>query len=153
MSNRCDTDGKHEHYHLRCERCGSPWVSDGTPPPTERVRLPGERQGRIHRFVVGKVKVYVETGEYANGRLGEVFLKADKQGTFVSGILDCLSIVTSIALQHGVPLQDITSKLTGTRFEPDGNVDGSQLEHPRCTSVMDYLARWLDARYAKKEGA
>lgn len=122
-------------------------------PVATRTRLPSDRAGLTHRFQVGKVKIYVETGCYPDGALGEVFLKADRQGSFVSGILDAVSIVTSVALQHGVPLSAITSKLVGTRFEPDGAVTGGVLDKNRCTSVMDYLARWLESRYGGKPPA
>ncbi len=120
-----------------------------------RVRLPDERNGLVHRFTVGGVRIYVNTGEYEDGALGEVFLKADKQGSFTSGVADGLSIILSVALQHGVPLEAFTDKLKNTRFEPEGMVEGGMLpDEPtrnKCTSVLDYLARWLESRYGKKK--
>lgn len=117
-------------------------------PPT-RERLPDERKGLVHRFCVGDVKIYVKTGQYPDGRLGEVFLKASKQGSLLSGMADAFSIVLSVALQYGVPLKVITEKLKNTRFEPQGEVKGAVIEPPRCNSILDYLARWLEARYIK----
>lgn len=120
-----------------------------------RNRLPSTRKGLIHRFTVGigaeAVSVYVETGVYEDGRIGEVFLKADRQGTLVSGLLDGISLTLSLSLQYGVPLQEVTAKLRGTRFEPQGQVEGSVLGPVIATSILDYLARWLDDRYGVKE--
>src|SRR5262249_52239816 len=121
----------------RCSNCGAvmseadAWGSGeslSVPPPIPQVlttpprgRLPAERMGTTRRFRIpgadGALKVYVTTGCYADGRLGEVFIKADKVGTFASGLLDQFAIAMSMGLQRGVPLADYTSKMIATKFE------------------------------------
>ncbi len=96
------------------------------------------------------MKVYINTGVYEDGTLGEIFIRADKAGTFTSGVLDGLAIAISVGLQHGVPLEQYTSKLKATKFDPAG-ITGLK-DVPICTSPLDLLARWLDARYGPGSG-
>lgn len=120
-----------------------------------RRKLPADREGITHRFSVGTgndaVTVYVQTGQYSDGALGEVFLKADKQGSLVSGLVESLSVVVSLALQYGVPLEVIVDKLKSTRFSPAGRVSYGGETPKNCTSIVDYLVRWLEQRYKKEE--
>jgi ribonucleoside-diphosphate reductase alpha chain len=82
---------------------------------------------------------------YDDGTPGEIFVKIAKEGTVVSGLMDSLATVTSIALQYGVPLKALTDKFSHTRFEPSG-VTGNP-EIPIAKSIMDYIGRWLAKRY------
>lgn len=122
---------------------------------SHRRKLPIDREGITHKFSVGtgesRVAVYVQTGQYSDGTLGEVFLKADKQGSLVSGLVESLSVVISLALQYGVPLEVISDKLRSTRFAPDGRVTYGGTETKNCTSIVDYLVRWLEQHYKKEE--
>ena len=121
--------------------------------PVERERLPEERQGltkRIHlRHAKGDLKVYVQTGTYPDGRLAEVFIKADKAGSTISGLLDALSITASLALQYGVPVETLIEKWSRMIFEPSGTTTDPEMR--QVSSIVDAVAKWLHRRYAKKE--
>lgn len=123
-----------------------------------RERLPGERAGRTRVFRLGYthkdgtpdvMHLYFQTGEYPDGRLGEVFVKADRTGSMARGTLDVVSIFISMMLQYGVPLQAIVDKLRHTRFAPDGFTRDA--EFPSCSSPLDLLAQWLTRVYGKEE--
>jgi len=119
------------------------------PEKAVRFKLPTDRDGHTHKVHLGsgenEIKIYIQTGHYTNGQLGEVFLKADKQGSLISGLMDALSMMISVGLQYGVPVSLIVEKLKNTRFEPQGVVRNGVVS--TCTSVIDYTARWLEARY------
>jgi len=91
-------------------------------------------------------KLYITTGCYPDdGQVGEIFLKADRMGSTISGLLDALSMSLSVGLQSGVPLRWFTDKLKSMRFEPSGTTSDPKM--PRITSLMDGLARWLERQY------
>jgi hypothetical protein len=92
-----------------------------------------------------EVKIYVHTGEYPDGRLGEVFIKADKMGSLISGLLDTASISISLGLQHGVPLDSLLDKYLNLSFETGGTTSDEHM--PRVTSISDAVAKWLRYRY------
>lgn len=110
-----------------------------------RRRLPRDRNAITHKFVVADQEGYATVGLYEDGRPGELFIKASKEGSTVSGLLDTVSILTSMALQYGVPLSSITQKLSGVRFEPSGRTDNERI--PYASSLVDYVFRWLDGRF------
>lgn len=115
--------------------------------PTEptRRRLPDTRPAVVHKFTVGDQEGYLTAGEYDDGALGELFVVVSKQGSTVSGLVETVAQLISIARQYGVPLDVITAKLRGTRFEPAGPTGNTAI--PLATSLTDYIARWLDQRY------
>jgi hypothetical protein len=90
------------------------------------------------------VKVYAQVGFYPDGRPGEVFLKADRVGSTLSGMLDALSMCMSVALQAGVPLSWFVEKLRNLQFEPSGPTDDPMIRY--ATSIVDGLAKWLEYR-------
>jgi ribonucleoside-diphosphate reductase alpha chain len=118
-----------------------------------RERLPAERKGLTklihlrHRVEDGDavLKIYLTTGEYPDGRLGELFLKADKAGSTISGLLDALSITASLAIQSGVPVETLVEKWGRMQFSPAGTTGDPEL--PRVSSIVDAVARWLRIRY------
>jgi ribonucleoside-diphosphate reductase alpha chain len=110
-----------------------------------RKRLPDERKGVTHHFVIANFDGYITVGEYENGMPGEVFVRLAKTGSTLSGLLDAFAIMFSIALQYGAPLQVITDKLSGMRFDPAGFSQHSGIGYAR--SVVDYIARWMALRY------
>ena len=115
-------------------------------PRLVRKRLPNRRTGFTQEARVGGQKVYLRTGEYADGTLGEVFLDMHKEGASFRSIMNCFAISISLGLQHGVPLEEFVSAFTFTRFEPKGPVQG----HPNvksATSIVDYLFRALALEY------
>lgn len=118
-----------------------------------RERLPVTRQGRtkrIHlRHANGELKIYVSTGTFPDGRLGEIFLKADRSGSTISGLLDALSITASIALQYGAPVETLVEKWSRMQFAPSGTTDDPAMR--QVSSIVDAVARWLAVRYPPKE--
>jgi len=110
-----------------------------------RQRLPKSRQARTTSFSVGGAEGYITSGAYDSGRLGEVFLKLGKQGSTLAGVMDAFSIVTSISLQYGVPLETYVQKLTNLKFEPAGMTDDPDIR--MAQSIMDYIFRRLALDY------
>ena len=115
-----------------------------------RKRLPATRESVTHRFEVGGVEGYVTFGLYANGQPGELFITASKQGSTMSGLLDSVAILTSMALQHGVPLETLVHKMSGRRFEPLGFTSNPDI--PATTSVIDYIFRFASKQFLEREG-
>lgn len=95
------------------------------------------------------MRLYFVVGEYDDGKPGEVFITADRTGSMARGALDVVGVLLSLLLQYGIPVEEITKKLRGTRFLPDGWTGNSSI--PNCTSPLDLLARWLELRYVKEE--
>lgn len=106
-----------------------------------RERLPKRRSSQTTSFAVGGAEGYLTAGTYEDGRLGEVFLKFGKQGSTLAGVMDAFSIVTSVALQYGVPLETFVEKFTNMRFEPAGMTDDPDVR--MAQSLMDYVFRRL----------
>jgi ribonucleoside-diphosphate reductase alpha chain len=112
----------------------------------ERRRLPDRRAGYTQKATIGGHKVYLRTGEYADGQLGEVFIDMHKEGAAYRSLMNCFAIAISLGLQHGVPLEEYTDAFVFTRFEPNGMVTGNP--HIRMsTSVIDYIFRELAISY------
>jgi len=113
---------------------------------TVRRRLPKERPALTHKFCVAGHEGYITVGLFEDGRPGEVFIRMSKQGSTVSGLTDAIGVMTSVALQHGVPLGALSEKFKNTRFDPQGVATG----HPSirtATSILDYIFRWLEVRF------
>ena len=110
-----------------------------------RKRLPKSRPSTTTSFSVGGAEGYMTAGAYADGALGEVFLKLGKQGSTLAGVMDAFSIAVSIGLQYGVPLQTFVEKFTNLRFEPAGMTDDKDIR--MAQSMMDYIFRRLALDY------
>lgn len=110
-----------------------------------RQRLPKSRVGRTTSFTVAGAEGYITTGNYEDGRLGEVFMKLGKQGSTLAGVMDAFSIALSIALQYGVPLETYVQKFTNLKFEPAGMTDDPDLRIVH--SIIDYVFRRLALDY------
>ena len=94
------------------------------------------------------MKGYLTMGTYSDGKLGEIFLKIDKKGSFTSGIMDGLMLILSIGLQHGVPLGVFTKHFRHTKFLPAGMTEGAPSEIKGFSdSILDYLGKYLEYRY------
>ena len=122
----------------------APARADAGPGPAaepHRERLPDERPAVTHKFRVGEQEGYVIAGVFEDGTPGEVFIKIAKEGSTVSGLSDAVALLTSLALQYGVPLEKLADKLEHTRFEPYGTTDNPDI--PFATSILDYIFRWL----------
>jgi ribonucleoside-diphosphate reductase alpha chain len=114
-------------------------------PRLTRERLPNTRASVTHKFEIGDQDGYIIVGLYEDGRPGEVFLKIGKEGSTLGGVLDCVGILTSIALQHGVPLETLVDKFSFVRFEPSGWTKNSDVQHAH--SIVDYIFRWLGTQF------
>ena len=115
-----------------------------------RRKLPDERHSLTHKFSVGGHEGYIHVGLYDSGEPGEIFIRMAKEGSTISGLMDSFATSVSLALQHGVPLRLLVDKFSRMRFEPSGFTGNPEI--PRATSVMDYLFRWLGAKFLRPEG-
>jgi ribonucleoside-diphosphate reductase alpha chain len=111
-----------------------------------RRRLPARRRGYTQKAIVGGHKVYLRTGEYDDGHLGEIFLDMHKEGSSFRAMMDSFAIAISMGLQHGVPLEEFVDAFTFTRFEPAGLVEGNEAIK-MSTSILDYIFRELAISY------
>ncbi len=111
-----------------------------------RKRLPQRRKGYTQKAVVGGHKVYLRTGEYEDGSVGEIFIDMHKEGAAFRSLMNNFAIAISIGLQYGVPLEEYVEAFTFTRFEPSGMVDGNDAIK-MATSVLDYIFRELAISY------
>ena len=112
----------------------------------ERERLPHRRKGYTQKATVGGHKVYLRTGEYEDGRIGEVFIDMHKEGAAFRSLMNNFAIAVSIGLQYGVPLEEFVEAYTFTRFEPQGIVTGNDAIK-MSTSILDYTFRELAISY------
>ncbi len=112
----------------------------------ERERMPDRRKGYTQKAVVGGHKVYLRTGEYDDGRLGEIFIDMHKEGAALRSIINNFAIAVSLGLQYGVPLEEYVDAFTFTRFEPSGPVQGNEAIK-NATSILDYVFRELAVSY------
>jgi ribonucleoside-diphosphate reductase alpha chain len=112
----------------------------------EREKLPQRRKGYTQKAVVGGHKVYLRTGEYEDGRIGEIFIDMHKDGAAFRSLMDAFAIAISMGLQYGVPLEEFVEAFTFTRFEPAGLVLGND-SIKNATSILDYIFRELAVSY------
>ena len=120
-----------------------------TSPHGYRVRMPKKRAGFTQEARVGGHKIFLRTGEYADGTLGEIFVDMHKEGAAFRSLMNCFAMSVSVGLQYGVPLETFVEQFTFTRFEPQGTVDG----HPNiklATSIVDYIFRVLGVEYLSR---
>jgi ribonucleoside-diphosphate reductase alpha chain len=115
----------------------------------ERERMPDRRKGYTQKAVVGGHKVYLRTGEYDDGRLGEIFIDMHKEGAALRSIINNFAIAVSLGLQYGVPLDEYVDAFTFTRFEPQGPVQGND-SIKYATSILDYVFRELAVSYLER---
>ncbi|MCH7699195.1 MAG: vitamin B12-dependent ribonucleotide reductase [Chloroflexi bacterium] len=110
-----------------------------------RRRLPDERPAITHKFRVGEQEGYITVGLFDDGRPGEVFITISKEGSTIRGLMDSVAVLTSLALQYGVPIEDLGKKFRGVHFEPAGLTNNKDL--PSASSLVDYIFRWLERRF------
>jgi ribonucleoside-diphosphate reductase alpha chain len=118
-------------------------------PTGVRVRLPKKRSGFTQEAKVGGHKIFVRTGEYVDGTLGEIFIDMHKEGAAFRSLMNCFAMSVSIGLQYGVPLQTFVDQFTFTRFEPQGMVEGHDYVK-LSTSIVDYIFRTLGIEYLQR---
>ena len=120
------------------------------PSPTARTRLPDRRKGYIQKAAVGGHKVYLHTGEFDDGSLGEIFIDMHKEGAAFRSLMNNFAISVSLGLQYGVPLDEYVDAFVFTRFEPAGEVTGND-RITKATSILDYLFRELAVSYLGRD--
>jgi len=116
----------------------------------KRRRLPQRRKGYTQKAIIGGHKVYLRTGEYEDGTLGEIFLDMHKEGAAFRSLMNCFAIAISLGLQHGVPLEEFVEAFVFTRFEPNGMVSGND-NIKMSTSLIDYIFRELAITYLDRQ--
>ncbi|HUD72561.1 MAG TPA: hypothetical protein VMQ62_11435, partial [Dongiaceae bacterium] len=116
-----------------------------------RRRLPDERHAITHKFSIAGHDGYLTVGMYEDGTPGEIFLVMAKEGSAVSGLMDSFATAVSLALQYGVPLQVLVNKFSHVRFEPSGFTNNTEI--PIAKSIIDYIFRWLGAKFLGREAA
>ena len=126
-------------------------LKPGGAPVAMRRKLPDERSSKTHKFSVGGHDGYITVGMYDDGTPGEIFIRMAKEGSTVSGLMDCFATAVSLSLQHGVPLRLLVDKFAHTRFDPAGFTGNEEI--PRASSIMDYIFRWLQAKFLPEHHA
>ena len=112
--------------------------------------MPDRRKGYIQKATIGNHKVYLHTGEYEDGKIGEIFIDTSKEGELVKALMNNFAIAVSLGLQYGVPLDEFVSAYVGTKFEPSGKVHGND-RILSATSILDYIFRELAISYLNRE--
>ena len=116
----------------------------------KRFGMPDRRKGYIQKATIGDHKVYLHTGEYEDGKIGEIFIDTSKEGELVKALMNNFAIAISLGLQYGVPLDEYVSAYVGTKFEPSGKVLGND-RILSATSILDYIFRELAISYLNRE--
>ena len=117
---------------------------------SKRFSMPDRRKGYIQKASIGNHKVYLHTGEYEDGKIGEIFIDTSKEGELVKALMNNFAIAVSLGLQYGVPLDEFISAFVGTKFEPSGKVYGND-RILSATSILDYIFRELAISYQNRE--
>ena len=117
---------------------------------TKRFSMPDRRKGYIQKATIGDHKVYLHTGEYEDGKIGEIFIDTSKEGELVKALMNNFAIAVSLGLQYGVPLDEFVSAFIGTKFEPSGKVQGND-RILSASSILDYIFRELAISYLSRE--
>ena len=115
-----------------------------------RFSMPDRRKGYIQKASVGDHKVYLHTGEYEDGKIGEIFIDTSKEGELVKALMNNFAIAISLGLQYGVPLDEFVNAYVDTKFEPSGKVYGND-RILSATSILDYIFRELAISYLNRE--
>ena len=116
----------------------------------KRFSMPDRRKGYIQKASIGDHKIYLHTGEYEDGKIGEIFIDTSKEGELVKALMNNFAIAISLGLQYGVPLDEFINAYVGTKFEPSGKVLGND-RILSATSMLDYIFRELAISYQNRE--
>tara|TARA_Y100000590_G_scaffold266377_1_gene299196 strand:+ start:43 stop:870 length:828 start_codon:yes stop_codon:yes gene_type:complete len=116
----------------------------------KRFSMPDRRKGYIQKASIGNHKVYLHTGEYEDGKIGEIFIDTSKEGELVKALMNNFAIAISLGLQYGVPLDEFVNAYLDTKFEPSGKVTGND-RILSASSILDYIFRELAISYLNRE--
>ena len=122
-------------------------INEGT---GKRFSMPDRRKGYIQKASIGDHKIYLHTGEYEDGKIGEIFIDTSKEGELVKALMNNFAIAISLGLQYGVPLDEFINAYVGTKFEPSGKVYGND-RILSASSLLDYIFRELAISYQNRE--
>ena len=122
-------------------------INDGV---GRRFSMPDRRKGYIQKVTIGAHKVYLHTGEYEDGKIGEIFIDTSKEGELVKALMNNFAIAISLGLQYGVPLDEFINAYVNTKFEPSGKVHGND-RILSASSILDYIFRELAISYQNRE--
>jgi len=117
---------------------------------SSRFKMPDRRKSYIQKASIGEHKIYLHTGEYDDGKIGEIFIDTNKEGELVKAMMNNFAIAISLGLQYGVPLDEFVEAFVDTKFEPSGKVEGND-RILSATSILDYVFRELAISYLGKE--
>ena len=117
---------------------------------SKRFGMPDRRKGYIQKATIGNHKVYLHTGEYEDGKIGEIFIDTSKEGELVKALMNNFAIAVSLGLQYGVPLDEFVNAYVETKFEPSGKVHGND-RILSASSILDYIFRELAISYLNRE--
>ena len=115
-----------------------------------RSKMPDRRKGYIQKVTIGDHKVYLHTGEYEDGKVGEIFIDTNKEGELVKALMNNFAIAISLGLQYGVPLDEFVDAFIETKFEPSGEIKGND-RILNASSILDYIFRELAISYLGRE--
>jgi len=119
-------------------------------PNNNRSKMPDRRKGYIQKVTIGDHKIYLHTGEYEDGRVGEIFIDMNKEGELVKALMNNFAIAISLGLQYGVPLDEFVDAFIETKFEPSGEIKGND-RILNASSILDYIFRELAISYLGRE--
>ena len=117
---------------------------------SKRFSMPDRRKGYIQKATIGNHKFYLHTGEYEDGKIGEIFIDTSKEGELVKALMNNFAIAVSLGLQYGVPLDEFVNAYVDTKFEPSGKVSGND-RILSASSILDYIFRELAISYLNRE--
>ena len=117
---------------------------------TNRSKMPDRRKGYIQKVSIGEHKIYLHTGEYDDGTVGEIFIDTNKEGELVKALMNNIAIAISLGLQYGVPLDEFVDAFIETKFEPSGEIKGND-RILNASSILDYIFRELAISYLSRE--
>ena len=116
----------------------------------DRSKMPDRRKGYIQKITIGNHKIYLHTGEYDDGKVGEIFIDMNKEGELVKALMNNFAIAISLGLQYGVPLDEFVDAFIETKFEPSGEIKGND-RILNASSILDYIFRELAISYLGRE--
>jgi ribonucleoside-diphosphate reductase alpha chain len=116
---------------------------------TRREVLPQTRRSCTHKFSINGHEGYLTIGLFEDGRPGEIFIKMSKEGSTLSGLIQGFCRAFSLCLQHGLPVGEACERFRGMRFEPMGGTSNPDI--PECSSILDYVARYLQSQYCESK--
>ena len=149
-SKKLDVVAEKKQTNIISKEISAPFVKKLNEGVGKRFGMPDRRKGYIQKATIGDHKVYLHTGEYEDGKIGEIFIDTSKEGELVKALMNNFAIAISLGLQYGVPLDEFISAYVDTKFEPSGKVHGND-RILSASSILDYIFRELAISYQNRE--